>query len=333
MDTLPQMQDVASGLAPHVLFRSRDLDETRDGVGRVFKPHALGVCGVRQRLDARMDHLPLGAVSVSRLRYGADVSIEPGPLETFLLVQMPLRGMADIACGLQTLRSTPALASVLTPSWPLSMRWHASCDQLIIRINRAALEDACAGRLGQALPRPLAFDVGMDLRRSGGLAWRQLTLCLAAGGMAAAATAYPLVGTQIEQLLVAMLLDGQPHNYSDALRRPAVASGPAYIHRAEAYIEAHCDEPITLDMLAREVCTSARSLQAGFRDHRGTTPMAFLKRVRLQRVREALLRARADGAQVSVTAVALTWGFAHLGHFTAAYQKQFGELPSQTLRG
>jgi AraC-like DNA-binding protein len=33
-----------------------------------------------------------------------------------------------------------------------------------------------------------------------------------------------------------------------------------------------------------------------------------------------------------VTAVALRWGFGHLGQFAADYRARFGELPSETLR-
>ncbi|WZB75298.1 hypothetical protein WJ972_01630 [Achromobacter insuavis] len=78
------------------LFASGDLDEARAMVGRVMRPHHLGVVGSTQRLNARMHHQPLGEVSLNRLRYGANVEIRPGPLEDFFLVQMPLSGTALI---------------------------------------------------------------------------------------------------------------------------------------------------------------------------------------------------------------------------------------------
>jgi AraC-like DNA-binding protein len=46
-------------------------------------------------------------------------------------------------------------------------------------------------------------------------------------------------------------------------------------------------------------------------------------------VRDALLCA--DG-QSTVTMVALRYGFAHLGRFSAYYQRTYGEPPSITLR-
>ena len=58
--------------------------------------------------------------------------------------------------------------------------------------------------------------------------------------------------------------------------------------------------------------------------------LAYLRRLRLQKVHEELVTA-APGA-VSVTEVAARWGFAHLGRFAAAYRSEFSERPSETMR-
>jgi len=62
----------------------------------------------------------------------------------------------------------------------------------------------------------------------------------------------------------------------------------------------------------------------------GLTPVAYLIRVRLHRVRRALLAATQGSTTVSVEA--LNWGFWHFGEFSRAYKDWFGELPSDTLR-
>jgi len=81
--------------------------------------------------------------------------------------------------------------------------------------------------------------------------------------------------------------------------------------------------------IAAEVGASVRALQAGFREWRQSTPMTELRRIRLQRVREALLE---PDETTEVTDVALRWGFVHLGRFSAAYKTAFGEAPGITLR-
>ena len=96
-------------------------------------------------------------------------------------------------------------------------------------------------------------------------------------------------------------------------------------------IEEHAAEPLTVADVAEAVGVSARALQDGFRRHLGTTPVSYLRDVRLDRVR-AELTAAAPGA-TTVTDVAYRWGFFHPGRFAAAYRERFGESPSRTLRG
>jgi AraC-like DNA-binding protein len=40
----------------------------------------------------------------------------------------------------------------------------------------------------------------------------------------------------------------------------------------------------------------------------------------------------AHGPAVNITEAAAEWGFWHMGKFAADYRRQFGELPSETLR-
>ncbi len=333
MERFIKEPELVGHLASYRLFHSSDLEETRDTVGRIFKPHALGVKGRQQKLDAEMDHLSLGSASINRLRYGADVTIEPESLDDFLLVQMPLAGRAHIHCGNEKIVSTPSMASVLTPSLPLHMQWQGVCDQLIIKLERRTLESVCSAFLGHALPRPIEFSLGMNLDNDGGLAWRQLIAFLTTSHFINGANLHTLVTSQIEQLLATTLLTRHPNNYSQALTNPAPTADLPYIRRAEEYIQANCHKPITMQDLAQHAHISTRSLYKGFQAHRQTTPMGYVRRVRLQKVREALLAGRQAGKSVNVTQVALEWGFGHLGHFTQAYRKQFNELPSQTLRG
>ena len=75
---------------------------------------------------------------------------------------------------------------------------------------------------------------------------------------------------------------------------------------------------------------SERTLEYAFKEVMGLTPMAYLIRLRLHRVRQALLAA-APGS-TTVSAEALRWGFWHFGEFARAYKDCFDELPSDTLR-
>ena len=124
-----------NALHAYSILRTLDLDEARDGVARVFSPHELKVASVERRLDTRMCHVALGAVSINRLRYGATVDIDVGCTKDFLLVMMPMIGSSEIRCGDAVIRATPGMASVVSPTLPLQMRSQGDADQILSLIH------------------------------------------------------------------------------------------------------------------------------------------------------------------------------------------------------
>ena len=100
---------------------------------------------------------------------------------------------------------------------------------------------------------------------------------------------------------------------------------------AEEFLRASLTEPVTLTDIAAAAGVSVRTLTRLFARRYGMGPMRWLRTLRLDAVRRALLDA--DPAERSVTEVALRHGFTHLGRFAGQYRERFGETPSDTLRG
>jgi AraC-like DNA-binding protein len=101
------------------------------------------------------------------------------------------------------------------------------------------------------------------------------------------------------------------------------------VKRAADYIVAHLDEPLTLAEIAAAAGVPGRTLRHHFRRFKGLAPMAYVRKLRLERVRRDL-EAAAPG--FTVTDAARRWGFDHLGRFAGEYKKSFGVPPSLTLR-
>ncbi|GGK93043.1 transcriptional regulator [Planomonospora parontospora subsp. parontospora] len=319
-------------LADRAVFGTADLDEAREQVARVFCPHRLEPAGRAAPLAARLNSAQPGSVRVNYLDYGADVRIEPGELESFFLVQIPLAGRSLIRCGGQEIVSTPALASLPSPTEYLDMRWAAGCPQLIVKFDRLAVEEALERMLGRRPDRPLVFDLGVDMTAGWARGWRSMAdLLVAAAECDDGLAAQPLAVAHLEGALLTSLLTMQPSNHRDLLNAPRPAAVPKVVRRAMEFIEGHAHEPLTTGDVARAVAVSGRSLQEGFRRHLGLTPMTYLRDVRLSRVHEEL--AAGDPAHRTVTGVAARWGFLHQGRFAAAYRARYGQAPSQTLRG
>ncbi|MDR3465451.1 MAG: AraC family transcriptional regulator [Xanthobacteraceae bacterium] len=138
----------------------------------------------------------------------------------------------------------------------------------------------------------------------------------------------PIVLAEFEQLLLVSFLTGNRHDYRAILARGAGHVAPVHVRAVEDYIEANWDKPIALEDLVARTGIGATTLFRAFRLHRGFTPIAYVKSVRLRRARERLLAATPG---TTVTATALSCGFSNLGHFARDYQRAFGEKPSATL--
>ena len=143
--------------------------------------------------------------------------------------------------------------------------------------------------------------------------------------------AHPLVAANTARVLAAAALTAFPNT---ALTDPTIEdrhdAHPWTLRRAIAFIEANADRDITLADIAGTACVTIRAVQLAFRRHLGTTPTAYLRRVRLDHAR-AELTATAPG-QDTVTQIAARWGYSRGNVFAAHYRAAYDELPSQTLR-
>ncbi|XOT96215.1 helix-turn-helix domain-containing protein, partial [Alcaligenes pakistanensis] len=86
----------------------------------------------------------------------------------------------------------------------------------------------------------------------------------------------------------------------------------------------------TVDELSTIAGVSSRTLQQAFKDHYGVSPMQYLRQVRLDRLRHELIHS--NEPHLTLADLAMRWGFAHQGRFSAEYRGRFGETPSETLQ-
>ncbi|MFB7505552.1 AraC family transcriptional regulator [Streptomyces broussonetiae] len=144
--------------------------------------------------------------------------------------------------------------------------------------------------------------------------------------------AQPLIVSASSQLLAASVLAAFPNTaQTDPTGQDRKDAHPTTLRRAIAYIEDHADRPITVADIAAAVHVTIRTLQYAFRRHLDTTPMAYLRRVRLAHAHRDLLAADPHSG-ATVGDVAARWGFAHPGRFAALYRTMYGSSPAETLR-
>jgi transcriptional regulator GlxA family with amidase domain len=139
----------------------------------------------------------------------------------------------------------------------------------------------------------------------------------------------PLLAASAARLLATAALATFPH---DGRRETSAEdrhdAHPATLCRAVRFIEENAHRDISAAEIAAAAHVSIRSLQLTFRRHLDTTPMAYLRRVRLERAHRDLLAA--DPATDTVGLIAARWGFLNHSRFTARYRAEYGSTPSAT---
>ncbi|WP_063695835.1 ANTAR domain-containing protein [Amycolatopsis orientalis] len=138
----------------------------------------------------------------------------------------------------------------------------------------------------------------------------------------------PLAVATVARYLAVAVLNTFPHTASAEQPGDGLDAHSRTLRRAISFIEANLHRPLDIAEIAAVARVSARAVQLAFRRHLGTTPMAYLRRARLDRARAELRAAVPE--QDSVARIAARWGYAP-SVFAAHYRAAYGESPSATL--
>lgn len=320
-----------AGLRDDAVYTTGERSEA-EALGRpLLGPHRLQPAGRSTVFRASLHAAPAGPVSMAHLALGQETEVVLVAPPRFLVVA-PVRGRAVGRTPNGWATATPRCALVLAPGSAATIRCGPSPVHLV-GIERQPLLTHLSRLLGRALDRPLAFDAEMDLSALGSHRWN------VAVGLVLHELAEPRsllrrgIGPgHLDEFLMSALLYGHRSTYSAALRMPPQPAPQVVTRSATDFIETHLDQPLSLAAIAAAVGLSARTLQLTFRSELQTTPTAYIRDRRLDRVR-ADLAAVPSSEAATVTEIASRWGINHLGRFAVDYRARFGESPSQTLRG
>lgn len=139
----------------------------------------------------------------------------------------------------------------------------------------------------------------------------------------------PLALSHLKQALIFVILERLPHNYQYSGDPIETCILPSHISKAVEYINANARRDIMLSDIAGYACTSIRNLQMGFKRFKNTTPLKYLRSVRLSLAHASLC----DASQTMTwQQVAFDLGFADLAAFSRYYKGTYGYSPAQHQR-
>jgi AraC-like DNA-binding protein len=202
---------------------------------------------------------------------------------------------------------------------------------LCVKFDRSVVDDALRDAVGNTATTQIDFGHTMQIHSGGGRAWAQMVMMLYDQvSRPDSILREPLVGLPFIDSLVRGLLVVADHPYRDAVVRPIGTVRCRLVETAVEIIEADAHLPLTVSSIAMRSYGSVRALQQAFRRELETTPMGYLREVRLRRAHRALVES--DPSVATVASIAHNWGFTNLGRFADTHAARYGESPVVTLR-
>lgn len=196
-------------------------------------------------------------------------------------------------------------------------------DQKLVHLGRDHVDRVARER---GLRGPLRFDHLRSLDPDAVARWHAVVFEISTAVRTGRVT--PLLWDRLSRRAAAAFLELYP---PETATLPEVLLAPRHesIRAAVEFVHENAHLPIGPVEIAAAAHLSVRGVQTAFQRLLATTPLHYLRDVRLDRVRTDLRLA--DPVRSTVADVARGWGFGHLGRFSAAYATRFGEYPSETL--
>jgi AraC-like DNA-binding protein len=312
------------------MFAGADVDLARETLSNLFTPISLEPRRGRASLRALVNGLELPKSSVTYLRFGADCEAGPHLPLDFHTIQLTQSGNCTFRIGSQEVPGSLNHPVVLSAGELVRVRHSYDNSILCYIVKDQVLRQLVSAWTGIEDVPPIRFQADLDPTKPQTASVLALFHAFArelncSGNLLEA----PAAVTSLEHTLITSMLFSLEHSLRELLDKPGLDAGLATVRRVEAYLEANAQQPFDLPTLVRETGHSASSIHRAFKRYRDSTPMAFLREVRMRLARRSLLEPE-RGALVTKTA--LDCGFTHLGRFAGEYRRRFGETPRQTLR-
>ncbi|MGI5521325.1 helix-turn-helix transcriptional regulator [Micromonospora sp. CA-259024] len=308
-------------------FDSRDPAAIHRFLSTMYDPRLR----IHSRNGYRLTHrrVDTGSFAIATTRQTGQLDIGASALGG-LVIGRAHTARVDRACAGSTNRFGPGDVFLVTrPEAPCTARWQPGEVELCVLDLSVLAQVATAAPARR--PGQIRFtDLGpadAALARQ----WRNTTSFISEVVLNNPTTsAQPLVIGNAARMLAAAALMVFPNTaFTEPTNADRHDANTATLRRAIAFVEEHAGRDISAADIAGAAGVSLRAVQLAFRRHLGTTPMAYLRRIRLGRAHNDLVRA--DPGRETVSAIASRWGFASHSRFTARYHASYGVPPRETL--
>ena len=292
--------------------------------------------GVKLRLkaqpDASMTHVrtDVGLFALEEIHLPGELEASPDPINKVAAVWATAGKVRGHSGSLSSEATHGEITLTTQPDLPHSVHTQD------LRVISLLMDPSLVAGVGMGLPSsqapPIRFRSFRPVDAPSGRLWKDTVSYVKNSVLANDTMVTPLVLGRASRLLAAVTLSTFPNTATADPTTPYDRTDykPVLLARAIEFIDANAANDISLADIAAAVHVTPRAVQYMFRRHLDTTPLQYLRRVRLHHAHQELLGA--DRMQETVTAIAARWGFVHTGRFAMLYRETYGERPQTTLR-
>jgi AraC-like DNA-binding protein len=304
------------------VFASANPFEVSEYVNIHVGKHGLSLSG-KGNGTASLSHRKAGGLDLCRLSYGARARILSEGLPDIYHIQFILRGHCHYQLDRESLSLPAGHILLINPDEPIDLTYSEDCEKFIVRIPSTLFDEAC-NEHRWFKPREYIKFNRTPYRFEELNSLLQLIQLLCEEAESPSST--PQLLQHYNRVVTGKLMTMLKHNVSLTPHTPVNVS----FERLIQYIDDNIKRDISAEELAQYARMSLRSLYALFEKQAKTTPKNFVRQKKLEHVHSALMNPVSNVA--NVTAVALEYGFTHLGRFSELYRSAFGVLPSESLK-
>lgn len=288
----------------------------------------VGNHGLRLQRDGRgtaaLAHRKFGSMDLCRLAYGSQARVVSDRLHGIYHLQFILSGSCRYELANESIQLLPGQLMIINPEDPVDLTYSDDCEKFILRLPAYMMESTCLENRWHKPVEGVRFSpIPYQFNNLKSLFYLLSLICQEAE----AEFQQPWLLSQYNRVITTKLMTELSHNVS--FEAPTLTD--ISFERLVDYIEKNIKSDLCVEKLAAQAYMSTRSVYMLFKKHANATPKQFIRDKKLQAVHQVLTNPECGGF-VNITALALEYGFTHLGRFAETYRKTYGVLPSETLK-
>jgi AraC-like DNA-binding protein len=271
----------------------------------------------------------VGQFAIDEIYSAGCVEGAPDPLNKVIALWATSGRISGDCDGLTGEAKAGDIAMLSQPHLPHRARAQDVCMTSVV-LDQSVVAGVATGLPSSQAPLPVRFCSFQPVGAVAARRWKDTVSFVNHSMLADDTLITPLVLGHASRLLAAVTLSTFPNTAAGPTPYDRTDTKPVLLRRAMEYIDANATNDIGLADIAESIRVTPRAVQYMFRRHLETTPLQYLRRLRLHYAHQDLLDG--DRMRNTVTDIAARWGFAHTGRFAVQYRKAYGESPHTTLR-